>query len=189
MMNPEEWVDEYGDALYRFALSRQVDPVTAQDLVQETFLAALKSQEHFSGKSSPQTWLIGILRNKMLERFRKESRLQSSEDMEQTMAVVEDELFDASGRWRTGPQAWETDPHVVLERKEFRDVLATCIGHLPGPMRNVFVLREMEELEAETICKQLEITATNLWVILYRARLRLRNCLNMNWFEKEGDAS
>ena len=187
-MNPEEWVEAYGDALYRYALSRHVDPMSAQDLVQETFLAALKNQDRFNGKSSPQTWLIGILRNKMLDRIRKESRLQSSADMEQTLAVAENELFDASGRWRTGPQAWETDPHVVLERKEFRDVLARCLGHLPVSLRTAFMLREMDGLDAEEICKHLDITATNLWVMLHRARLKLRSCLGMNWFERKGGA-
>lgn len=184
-MEPERWVEEYGDALYRYALGRIRNPAVAEDLVQETFLAALKGQDGFSGKSAVQTWLIGILRHKMLDRIRKESRMQGSEDMEQTLAAVEDERFDASGRWRTGPPDWETDPHAVLERKEFRSVLESCIGKMPPPWQRVFVLREMEDLEADFICKQLEISSSNLWVILHRARTRLRDCLSVHWFERK----
>jgi len=184
---PDEWVDEHGDALYSYALSRLHNPATAEDVVQETFLAALQSKDRFSGRSSARTWLIGILKHKIIDLIRKESREQPLEEIE-TMESPEETFFDKKGHWRVAPMDWQVHPGKILEQKEFMTVLANCLSHLPERLHRLFVLRELEDQETEEICKVLEITPTNLWVMLYRARMRLRGCITDNWFEAAGKA-
>ncbi len=181
LSSPEQWVDEHGDALYRFALSRLQNPSAAEDVVQETFLAALKARKQFSGRSPERTWLIGILKHKIVDLVRKESRERPAEEIDDLPSDA-DLLFDPAGRWRTGPLEWQVHPEKILERKEFRAVLQRCLSNLPKRLRDAFFLREMEDQSSEEICKVLAITPTNLWVVLYRARTRLQNCLNKNWF-------
>lgn len=183
-MNPEAWVDEHGDALYSFALSRLNNPATAEDVVQETFLAALKTDGGFSGKSSIRTWLIGILKHKIVDLIRKESRELPIDEIE-TLDAPEEEFFDRKGRWRVAPADWQINPEKILEQKEFMEVLSACLEHLPDRLRRLFILRELENQESEEICKVLNISSTNLWVMFYRARMRLRNCLTQNWFDAQ----
>jgi RNA polymerase sigma-70 factor (ECF subfamily) len=183
--DPEAWVDEHGDALYSYALSRLHNTASAEDVVQETFLAAIKSQENFSGRSSTRTWLIGILKHKIVDLIRKESREQPIEEIE-TMEAPEETFFDKKGHWRIAPVDWQVHPGKILEQKEFMDVLLQCLKHLPDRLHRLFVLRELEDRDSDEICKDLEITPTNLWVMLYRARMRLRGCLTENWFEAAG---
>lgn len=181
--SPESWVDEHGDALYRYALSRLKNPASAEDVVQETFLAAFRAKENYSGQSSARTWLIGILKHKIVDLIRKESREPPVNDIE-SMNAPEESLFDGRGRWRIKPVAWKDHPGKILEQKEFMVVLRHCLEHLPDRLHRLFVLRELEELDSDEICKDLSITPTNLWVMLYRARMRLRGCLTENWFGK-----
>jgi len=184
MADPEAWVDEHGDALFSYALSRLKNTASAEDVVQETFLAAIRSQDRYTGKSSPRTWLIGILKHKIIDLIRKESREQPAEEIE-NMEEPEELFFDRKGHWRIKPVDWQIHPGKILEQKEFMDVLLQCLEHLPGRLHRLFVLRELEEMDTEEICKELEITSTNLWVMLYRARMRLRGCLTENWFGGE----
>jgi RNA polymerase sigma-70 factor (ECF subfamily) len=185
LAGPDAWVDEHGDALYSYALSRLNNPASAEDVVQETFLAAIKAEGKFSGKSSMRTWLIGILKHKIVDLIRKESREQPSEEIE-TMEIPEETYFDRKGKWSIAPADWQVHPGKVLEQKEFMGVLANCLKHLPARLHRLFVLRELEEQDTKEICKELEITPTNLWVMLYRARMRLRGCITENWFEAVG---
>jgi len=180
-VNIEAWVDEHGDALYSYALSRLRNSASAEDVVQETFLAALRSQDRYSGNSSPRTWLIGILKHKIVDLIRKESREQPLDEIEM-LEASEEMFFDRKGHWRVAPADWQAHPDKIFEQKEFMAVLACCLDHLPDRLRRLFVLRELEAQESEEICKLLEITPTNLWVMLYRARMRLRGCLTENWF-------
>lgn len=182
--DPEEWVDEHGNALYCYALSRLKNSATAEDVVQETFLAAFRSQDRFSGNSSARTWLIGILKHKIIDLIRKESREQPSEDLE-IKEVPEETFFDRKGRWRVAPADWQSHPGKILEQKEFMSVLGNCLQHLPDRLHRLFVLRELEDWGSEEICKDLGISPTNLWVMLHRARMRLRGCLSKNWFGAE----
>lgn len=175
------WVDEYGDILYRYALGRVGDQATAQDLVQDAFIAAMEAQESFSGLSSEKTWLIGILKHKILDHFRKSYRginkgLESAPDI--------DQYFDQKGHWKDPLPSWGRNPEKVLSDKEFVAVLKQCIDLLPQNQKIAFMLREIDGLESDDICKNLDVTATNLWVILHRARNNLRRCLQKNWFEK-----
>jgi RNA polymerase sigma-70 factor (ECF subfamily) len=183
--NPETWVDEYGDLLYRYAVVRLHNEDAAQDLVQETFLAALRSRERFAGKSSPRTWLIGILKHKLIDHIRKASREKPATDLELDDDPLAENLFTRRGHWKTPPASWKTDPRIVVERAEFRQVLDQCLDGLPDRHAQAFTLREMEELSSEDICKALDITSTNLWVILHRARAALRRCLEINWFGRK----
>ena len=181
MTDPEIWVDKYGDYLYRFALSRLHDRAAAEDLVQETFLAALKARKNFKGRSSVATWLAGILKHKIIDNFRKESRNQPVEDVEPFASNLEN-LFDEKGKWKIRPSKWTSNPTELYEQKEFMKILGLCLSELSGRLARVFTLRELEELSTKEICKVFNISATNCWVMLYRARMLLRRCLEINWF-------
>jgi RNA polymerase sigma-70 factor (TIGR02943 family) len=183
--DPDRWVDDHGDCLYRYALARVRTPEVAQDLVQEVFLAALRSSEKFEGRSSERSWLCGILKNKIIDYYRKLGRETSFTDME---SLSDDsDKFVPEGWWihANGPKDWKPAPDVVAHRSEFWATMRRCLGKLPDRIANVFMLREMEELSTKEICETLTISESNLGVMLHRSRLALRECLEMNWFEKE----
>lgn len=188
--HPERWVDEHGDCLFRYALLRVRRQEIAEDLVQDTLLAALKTAERFAGRSTERSWLVGILKNKICDYFRKLGRETSFTDME----FLDDELshkFVETGFWNhdLGPKEWKPAGETSLERTEFWQTLRACLGKLPPRVADVFMLREMEQMETPQICESLQITPSNLWVMLHRARLALRECLEINWFDKPaGDA-
>jgi len=179
--DPEQWLDAHGDYLYRYALKRLRNAEVAEDMVQETFVAALRARERFSGKSSERTWLVGILKHKIIDHIRKSTRERPVSDLDLDEDQTE-ALFSKGGHWKVKPARWSYDPRVVTERSEFRRILQQCIDGLPRRLADVFVLREMDQLETDEVCKELEITPTNLWVILHRARSKLRRCLEINWF-------
>lgn len=181
--NPSQWVDLHGDALFRYALLRLRDRSAAEDVVQEAFLAAVKSRGEFQGASEVRTWLIGILRHKISDHFRKngrETQIDGPDDVDPDM----DNWFDQKGRWLKPPKNWEFNPAEVAERKEFWEVLQGCMEALPGHASEAFSLRVVNDASAADVCKVLGITSTNLWVLLHRARTRLRACLEAKWFER-----
>lgn len=186
LSDPEKWVEEHGDYLFRCALLRVRDRVIAEDLVQETLLAALQARERFSGDSSERSWMIGILKHKIIDRFRKDIREHPAEDPEgMTDIFADDDTFDKDGHWRldqTAPMDWPDHPGAVLERKQFWESLRRCVSKLPQNMAQVFTLRELDELESDAICAMLHISSSNLWVLLHRARKQLRLCLEVNFF-------
>jgi RNA polymerase sigma-70 factor (TIGR02943 family) len=191
---PDAWVDEYGDYLFSYALTRLRDPDMAADFVQETFLAALKAQQNFAGKSSPKSWLVGILKNKIVDHFRRASRETSFTDLEFLKDEMQD-CFIAEGVFKDGwlhergPVEWDTHPGASLDREEFWKTFQECAGKLPGNVARVFLLREIDDVASEEICRVMNITPNNLWVMLHRARMALRRCLEANWFGKlEGGA-
>ena len=184
--DPETWVDQHGDYLYSYALSRIKDPTTAEDLVQETLLAALKEQEGFEGRSSLRTWLIAILKHKVVDYLRKRSREQPLDDREPDVDGS-DAFFDEKGNWMLRPAKWTTDPTELLEQKEFWEVFTRCLSDLPVRQAQAFQLREMDGLDCSKICNVMEITASNCWVILYRARMNMRHCIQANWFDHQED--
>jgi RNA polymerase sigma-70 factor (ECF subfamily) len=184
-IDPEKWVAQHGDALYRFALMRVHNPDVAEDLVQETFAAGLGGVDKYSGRSSERTWLVGILKHKIADHFRKASREQVLPDTE---SLTQDSaLFDEKGHWRIGPGEWGESPAKTLENKDFWKVFGGCLEALPERLRQAFAMRELDGAESDQICKVLSITATNLWVILHRARNQLRQCLDTNWFGGKGN--
>lgn len=175
-LDPTRWLTEHGDILYRFALGRVRDPQTAEDLVQDTFLAAMKGAKSFSGRSKERTWLVGILKHKIIDHFRKHKRMFLSEDLE--LKEQDPEAFlDRKGNWTVGQSAWITQPETALEMKEFWTHLNGCLEHLGEQQRKVYVLRELEEQSADDICEAMEMSPSNLWVTLHRARLQLKDCL------------
>lgn len=185
VVDPSDWVDRYGDYLFRYAMLRLRDRSAAEDLVQETFLAALKARHSFSGDSSEGTWLVGILKHKIADHFRRRSREVPlpGGDLPDPPG---DDPFDAGGRWATGPAEWGGNPADLVRQKAFVDQLKKCLSGLPPNHANAFTLREIEGADTEEICKVLNVTATNLWVILHRARMQLRRCLETHWFERTG---
>ena len=153
-------------------------------MVQETFLAAIKSHDTFSGRSAERTWLVGILKHKIIDYIRKDSRQTTYEDMDipaQTADTSGDLYFDRKGHWKIKPPDWQTNPRKQFEQEEFHDVLQHCLSRLPDRLRQVFILRELEGMEADAICQTLDITPSNLWVMLHRARQGLKGCLEKNW--------
>ncbi len=171
------WVHTYGDQLFRYAIVRVGDREAARDLVQETFLAAVRARGRFAGRSSPGTWLTGILKHKIVDHFRKRSREPADAGLD-----PEEGRFQEDGRWKDPPALWKQDPSLVLGRRQFWEILHRCLAELPPRRAGVFTLRELEGLATEELCKQLEITPTNLWVLLHRARLALRECLEQHGF-------
>jgi RNA polymerase sigma-70 factor (ECF subfamily) len=179
-----DWLTEHGDYLYRFALARLRDPSQAEDVVQETLLAAIQSS-NFSGLSAPRTWLTGILKHKIIDLMRKQIKEPSQEYVDEfQQGTIDDadmdDFFTEKGAWSDKPQLW-TKPDGQLEQKQFFETLQSCMDKLPKKLVAIFTLRDIEEEDNEKICKDLEITPTNAWVMLYRARMSLRKCLEFNW--------
>jgi RNA polymerase sigma-70 factor (ECF subfamily) len=170
------WLDEHGDALYRYARARVGRRELAEDLVQDTFVAALQARGRYAGGSSVRTWLLAILKHKIVDHFR---RLAAASPFEPD--PIGAEFFAADGRWRRPPASWRT-PEKDLEEREFRSVLDDCLGRLPRALASVFFLRELEGLGIEELRDQLDLSAGNIRVRLHRARLLLRACLERRWF-------
>jgi RNA polymerase sigma-70 factor (ECF subfamily) len=180
--HPDQWVELHGDYLYRFALSRLRDPKTAEDLLQEAFLAALQSLDRFEGRSTERSWLTGILKHKILDHFRRSGR-ETALDHQDDLPDTDAGLFGEDGHWRSDvnyPAEWG-DPDRTLDQARFWEILGNCIGELPARTARAYTLREIDGEETDAICKTLEITPTNLWVMLHRARLHLRECLELHW--------
>jgi len=165
--------------LVRFAMMQLRDAATAEDAVQETLLAAIQGAERFSGNSTVRTWLIGILKHKIFDHYRRASREQPLRDDDSELAT---EDLDASFSADWG------NPQQALEQSRFYDALELCMNGLPKNSARVFMLREVHGIPTEEICKELAISSTNCWVLLYRARMSLRACLDAGWFGKSQDA-
>ena len=190
-IDPERWIEEHGDYLYHFALSRLRDTTLAEDFVQDALLAALRAKERFEGRSSERSWLIGILKNKILDHFRKSGRETTFTDLE-FFGEEEDQMFEpgAGGmHWSPdqAPSEW-TQAGSSLDREEFWKAFHHCTAKLPDKIARVFLLREVDDMPSEKICESLNITDSNLWVMLHRARLALRQCLEKNWFQKNSSS-
>jgi RNA polymerase sigma-70 factor (ECF subfamily) len=174
--------------LLRVARLQLRDEALAEDVVQETLLAAL-SGTGFSGKSSLRTWLTGILKHKIVDAIRKKQReptvASSFGDIDAEIDIEDfDALFNERGGWEPKPGEWGNSPEDALNQRQFLDVMDLCLEKLPPNTARVFMMREVMELETDEICKELTINANNLWVILYRARMALRLCLEQNWFAR-----
>jgi len=184
-LDPERWVNEHGDSLFHYALSRLRDPVLAEDFVQDTLLAALKSHHRFEGRSSERSWLTGILKNKILDHFRKAGRETVFTDLE-FYGTEEAKAFDNAAfpdHWNAAvaPTEWN-GAGAALDQEAFWKVFHRCSGKLPDRVARVFLLREVDDVPSDEICASLNITPNNLWVMLHRARMALRRCLEVNWF-------
>ena len=182
-VDPRE-IERFRGYLTRYALLQLRDPGAVEDVVQETLLAAIQGGARFSGKSTVKTWLTGILKHKIIDQVRRQLREQpllQSEDDDRTEADIIDALFKPDGHWLSFPANWG-DPDNALEMKEFWQIFEMCSRLMPAKTARVFMMREVMELTTGEICKELDITATNCWVMLHRARLSLRECLQAKWF-------
>jgi RNA polymerase sigma-70 factor, ECF subfamily len=168
------------DYLLRYATLQLRDADRAEDCVQDALLAALAGKQGFDGRSSLRTWLTGILKHKIVDAIRRSSREPAMAIGPEDDASEFDALFDPRGHWAEAPSAWER-PDSALERSQFLAALEACLEQLPARTARAFMMREHMGLETEEICKELGITATNCWVILYRARMALRLCLEQTW--------
>lgn len=182
-LDPTIWLEKYGDYLYRYAIFRMRDPSAAEDAVQETLLAALKSSKRFAGRSNERTWLVGILKHKISDYFRQHHETTIDD------TLTDQDFFENDGSWKreARPVGWDTNPELQLRSKEFQRTLEFCINRLPENLARVFVLREVDELTTEEICEMLNITPGNLWVMLHRARLQLQRLMNIHWFKTGND--
>jgi RNA polymerase sigma-70 factor (ECF subfamily) len=151
----------------------------AEEVVQQTFLAGLQHIQQFAGRGSERAWLLGILKRKIVDFIRQRNRTNSLSTDEGSDAA--EAFFDGKGKWKPEVKSTLGCRLDSLERKEFWQILRMCLDGLPTRQADVFVLREMDDRTTEEICKDLQITASNLWVLLYRARLRLSNCMKSRW--------
>jgi RNA polymerase sigma-70 factor, ECF subfamily len=179
-------IEQHRAYLLRYATLQLRDAGAAEDAVQDTLIAALEGWDRFSGNSSVKTWLTGILKHKIVDHLRRQSREQplvNGGDDERSEADAVDALFKPDGHWQTRPRNWG-DPDQSLENKKFLEALEMCVQNLPAKTARVFMMRDVMDVDTDDICKELNITSTNCWVMLHRARLSLRECLEITWFGK-----
>jgi RNA polymerase sigma-70 factor (TIGR02943 family) len=183
-ISPEYWVRQYADQLFKFAVARVSDPELAKDLVQDTFLSALKGQKEFRGEISEKNWLYAILKNKIIDHYRKKAT-QSITELNILIEEAQD-YFDDEGSWKESarPKEWAVDYSQPIEQKEFYKVLERCKRKMAELLNAVFTLKYFDDKDSEEICKELNISSSNYWVLLHRARLKIRECLEVNWFIK-----
>ena len=189
-IHPESWVNNHGDYLYNYAISRLFDKEIAHDLVQDTFLSALHAKADFKGQSTERTWLVSILKHKIIDHFRKKGRKTkidgiedvSFEDKSKTPFLADG---DMEGSWNMSrvPSEWDENSFSGIEAEEFQSILTHCMGGLPEKWAGIFTLKIIEESSTDEVCKEIGITSSNLWVILHRARLQLRECIEKLWLK------
>lgn len=178
-INPNKWIDLYSDYLYNYTISRVNDREVAQDLVQDTFFAGLKSMKNFKGESSERTWLISILKRKIIDYYRKINSNKGQAEVRMTFNTEEDE-----GDWLEERVAdpFDKTAEDEMENTELGDAIYNCLSKLPEKQAQVFRMKTIEGQDTDVICNELNITASNLWVIIHRARTAMAECLKENWF-------
>lgn len=185
-MDPESWIAEHGDALFGYAYTRLRNRAVAEDVVQETFLGALKSRDRFTPGLSVRAWLMGILKHKVVDHIRKSARQVEMSD-EDAKKLIDSPLVRYSGIASLSPPQWQFSPRKVLDQKEFWGVFQSCLSKLQELQHAAFVMKEVDGLSTEEICKELDISANYLWVTIHRAREQLKACLNANWTKDARD--
>lgn len=175
------WVSDFSDQLYSWALHKTGDQVISEDLVQETFLSAYQSIKSFRGQSQPKTWLFQILKNKIIDHYRKASKQKWVRSLSDTFLSV----FDTNGNWQaTGTESqWDNEVHL-LDDRAFIDTLGVCMEDLPDSWRMAVELKYLSAKKAREICQELDITTSNYWQIIHRAKVQLKKCLDQQWFDK-----
>jgi RNA polymerase sigma-70 factor (ECF subfamily) len=180
--DPGRWVELHADALFRFAMLRVRNQTIAEELVQETFVAALGAATGYRAAASERTWLVGILKHKTLDHFRKSHRERPADEPLDPFDPLLDKAFTRGGHWKNPPRKWDVEPDGLMEKAEFWEAFTGCLSALPEKMARAFMLRMLDNEDPDAVCQVLEITATNLWMLLHRARGRLRKCLESKWF-------
>jgi len=180
-LNPNNWIKLYSDYLFNYTITRVNDRETAQDLVSETFLSGLKSMANFKGEASERTWLISILKRKIIDHYRKinsnkgkaEVRIDYMDAAESDRNWLEERVADSSSK----------SAEDIIENSELKDAIYNCIGKLPEKQAEIFKMKTIKGYDTETICNELNITSSNVWVHIHRARISLSGCLEKNWFK------
>jgi len=178
----QSWVASYTDSLYAWAYSKVADKAAAEDLVQETFLSAYQSYEKFRAESSPKTWLFSILNNKIIDHLRQKLKEPSfSRD-----ATFFEMYFDRWEQWQKAerPGEWHETDLNLLDNNDFRNTLQKCMEKLPGQWNAAMQLKYLGQKDSQEICQDLQISSTNFWQLIHRAKLQLRKCLELHWFKK-----
>jgi RNA polymerase sigma-70 factor (TIGR02943 family) len=180
LLNTDKWIDNYADYLFNYAVVRVNDTDIAKDLVQDTFFAGLKSAKNFQGKSTERTWLVSILKRKVIDHYRKINSKKGQAEVRMNFYTD----GENEGNWieERVPQNWDNQSEKDIENRELKSQLELCINGLPEKYALVFRMKTIQEFETEEICKELDITSSNLWVIIHRARTQLRKCMEDNWF-------
>jgi len=179
-LHPDSWVDAYADYLFNYAIGRVSDAEVAKDLVQETFFAGLKSAKNYKGDAAERTWLIAILKRKVIDHYRKSNSKKGKAEVRMSYSSSS----DAEGDWLEEQVA---DPGSILENdtienEELGLAIHNCISKLPKKQAMVFTMKTIQGISTEDICKELDINPSNLWVMIHRARTALMGCLNQNWY-------
>jgi len=179
-LHPETWVDAYADYLFNYAIGRISNAEVAKDLVQETFLAGLKSAKNYKGDAAERTWLIAILKRKVIDHYRKINSKKGKAEVRMNYSAQS----DAEGDWLEEKVAdpFSTFENSTIENEELGLAIQSCIGKLPKKQALVFTMKTIQGISTEDICNELEINPSNLWVMIHRARTALMGCLNENWF-------
>jgi len=180
-LDPNKWIDQYSDYLYNFTITRVNDREIAKDLVQDTFFASLKSMKNFKGEASERTWLISILKRKIIDHYRKINSKKGKAEVR--MDFKSDD--DIEGNWleeRVADTQYQTAEDKIINQ-ELGDAIFSCLDKLSEKQATVFRMKTIEKLETETICNELNITSSNLWVIIHRARIAMAACMEKNWFK------
>lgn len=179
-LDPDKWVASYSDYLFNYTITRVNNEEIAKDLVQETFFSGLKSMKNFQGKASERTWLVSILKRKIIDYYRKINSKKGKAEVR--MNFYSD--GDHEGEWieERAPNTWSNDADKGIENDELKNALTYCIDKLPEKYGVVFRMKTIQGFETEEICKDLDISPSNLWVIIHRARTQLRRCMEDNWF-------
>jgi len=184
-VGPRDWLEEHGDYLFHYAISRLHQDDLAADMVQETLLAGLRGYKGFAGNSTVRTWLIGIMKHKIIDHIRKEVRRRNLVD-----AIEHDPTsfyFNDHQQWADVPQAWYENPEDLCRNEQFKAVLQENINQLPDKQRIVFHMREIAGHDTATICKACDISIAHCHVLLHRARMTLRQSLRTYWMEQQND--
>ncbi|BAX81758.1 sigma-70 family RNA polymerase sigma factor [Labilibaculum antarcticum] len=175
-----KWVNEFTNELYKWAYYKTSSAETAEDLVQETFLAAAEKVSTFKGDSSAKTWLFSILNHKIIDYYRK--KVNKPVAMESNTIAS---YFDEDGSWQKEkrPKDWQDEENHLLDDNDFQQILKKCLDALPEKWSTCVKLKYLTEKSGEDICQELEIAPTNYWQIVHRSKLQLRNCIENNWFK------
>lgn len=186
--NPSSWVERFGDVLFSIALLKTNNRETAEDLVQDTFLSAIRALDNFKGESSEKTWLISILNNKIIDYYRKKDPLKNTEQyLQETEQSFSDNFFENDGKWaghwlsEAMPKAWSAHADEDIIQADFYRILEMCIAKMPPKLATIFISKYIDENDAEKICKDFEISSSNYWVMIHRSKILMRSCLENNW--------
>lgn len=178
-IDPTKWIDNYADYLFNYTITRIKDREVARDIVQETFFAGLKSQDNFKGEASERTWLVSILKRKIIDHYRK---INSNKGKAEVKVNFNNE-YDNEGDWlEKSVEDLDGNAESAIENKELGLAIHGCLEKLPAKQAQIFKMKTIEGYDTSAICNELNITASNLWVIIHRARTSLAGCLKQNWF-------